>query len=172
MQEKERKSGLEDRTSRYHDMGKLWRFTPHTFYYTCRTPRYKTMFFAKHGDSTHRYMLELILLSAIQTIASIRLSSQSHWFWVWSWGIGNDPSQLCPYSLNKVRCLRITHSYNAFPFITFDYAFHRSLAEANPYMNFSHGRIVHHQLQHSLVMFLNIDICFWVSIVICVLRRW
>ena len=48
----------------------------------CGGPRfthsnYKTIFFAERGNRAHRYMLEPIPLSAICTIASMRLSSHA-----------------------------------------------------------------------------------------------
>ena len=51
--------------------------THFTHYTKNVAPNYKTIFFTKWGKRTHQYMLEPIRLSAIQTISSMRLSSNA-----------------------------------------------------------------------------------------------
>ena len=48
-----------------------------THYTTHIAPNYKSIFFSKRGSRTHPYMLEPIPLSAVRTLAAIRLSCHS-----------------------------------------------------------------------------------------------
>ena len=57
----------------YHDMENIEAHALHIILHIA--PNYKTTLFNKQGICTHQYMLEPILLSAIQSIASMRLSS-------------------------------------------------------------------------------------------------
>ena len=63
-----------------YDTRKTWRLTLHTLYYI-RSSNYKTTFFVEWGNHKHPYMLEPIPLSAIRTIASMRLTSHAIAMW-------------------------------------------------------------------------------------------
>ena len=65
------------------------RFTQYT---TPIAPNYKTMFFAEWGNHTHRYMLEPIPLSTIQTMASMCLISRIA---MWDMSLGHMWSNPC-----------------------------------------------------------------------------
>ena len=69
-------------------------------YITHVAPNYKTIFFAEQGSCTHRYMLEPIPISAIQTIASMRLSSHhvSHMHCYVRRGIGAHVMKVVDYA--------------------------------------------------------------------------
>ena len=71
------------------------------------------------------YVHNTILLSTIQTIASIRL---------------------CTLYLKQDREFDITLIQLSMLFITFDYPFHTSSTKPNPNMNFSLNRNVHSRL--------------------------
>ena len=84
-----------------------------THYTTHVPPNYKTIFFTERGNRTHRYMLEPIPLSAIQTIASMRLSSHALRC---ETGVGAQVMRVAGYAhfaLNKFESLSITLWYNA-----------------------------------------------------------
>ena len=74
-----------------------------THYTTQIAPNYKTMFFAERGNRTHPYMLEPIPLSAIRTIAAIRLSSHSLRCETGRWGNGHESDRLCTLCSLQVR---------------------------------------------------------------------
>ncbi|MCO5550705.1 hypothetical protein L7F22_004195 [Adiantum nelumboides] len=59
-------------------------------YTTHVAPNYKAIFFSERRSRTHPYMLEPIPLSAIRTIASIRLSSHSLRCKIGRWGTGEE----------------------------------------------------------------------------------
>ena len=66
-----------------------------THYSTHVAPNYKTIFFAERGNRTHRYMLEPMPLSAIQTIASMQLSSHTLRCETGHWGTSDESGRLC-----------------------------------------------------------------------------
>ena len=118
-------------------------FTHYTAYVA---PNYKTNIFTEQGNHTHRYMLESILLSAIWTIASMRLTLHSLRC---EMGIGTQVMRVVGYAQfprNKFKRLSITLWCNALPLITFNYAFHTSSTRPNPCTNFSNSHNVHSQL--------------------------
>ena len=119
--------------------------------------------YTKWGNLTHRYMLEPIPLFAIQTIASMRLSSHALRC---ETGVRAQVMRVVDYAhfaLNKFESLSITLLYNALPLIIFDNAFPTSLTKPNAYTKFSHNHNMHSRLQHSLVKFLNIEIRYSLS---------
>ncbi|MCO5590826.1 hypothetical protein L7F22_044801 [Adiantum nelumboides] len=75
-------------------------------YTTHIAPNYKTMFFAERRNHTHTYMLDPIPLSAIRTIAAIRLTS--HFL---RCKIGREKSQIdfAHYAHCKFESLSTTH---------------------------------------------------------------
>ena len=74
-----------------------------THYTTHVTPNYKIIFFTERGNRTHRYMLEHISLSTIQTIASMRLSSRALWCETGRWGTSDESGRLCTLCPKQVR---------------------------------------------------------------------
>ena len=86
-------------TPMYHDIGEMWKLTLHTLYHTA--PNYKTIFFAERENRTHRYMLEPILLSAIWTIAFMRLISHALRFETGRWAQVMRMVDYAHFSLNK-----------------------------------------------------------------------
>ena len=66
-----------------------------THYTTHVAPNYKTIFFTERGNRMHRYMLEPIPLSAIRTIASMRLSSHALRCETGHWGTSDESGRLC-----------------------------------------------------------------------------
>ena len=89
-------------------------------------------------------MLELIPLSTIQNIASMRLRSHYNVRHV----IGAQVMRVVDYAhfaQNKFKSLSITLWYNAWPLITFTYAFHKSSTKPHPCKNFSHYHNVHRE---------------------------
>ena len=134
-----------------------------THYTTHVAPNYKTIFFAERGNRTHRYMLEPIPLSAIRTIASMRLSSHALRCETGRWGTSDESGRLCTLCPKQVQeskyhtliqCSAFDHIRPCFPHI-FD--------QPNLCTNFSHNHNVHSRLQHSLVKFLNIETCYSLS---------
>ena len=95
-------------------------------YTTYVAPNYKTIFFSERGNRTHPYMLEPIPLSAIRTIASIRLSSHSLRCEMGRWGTGEESHRLCTLCPKQVReseyhtlleCSAFDHIRACFPHI-------------------------------------------------------
>ena len=74
-----------------------------THYTTHVAPNYKSIFFAERGNRTHRYMLEPIPLSAIRTIASMRLSSHALRCETGRWGTSDESGRLCTLCPKQVR---------------------------------------------------------------------
>ena len=112
-------------------------------------PNYKTIFFAKRGSRTHRYMLEPI--PPFEPLLSCDLARMH---WDVRRDVGAQVMRVADYAqfaLNKFESQSITLWYNAPPLTIFDHAFHISL-EPNPCTNFSHNHNVHSQLQHSLLV--------------------
>ena len=64
---------------------------------------YKTIFFLERGNRTHRYMVEPIPLSAIRTIASMRLSSHALRCETGRWGTSDESGRLCTLCPKQVR---------------------------------------------------------------------
>ena len=87
----------------YDDMGQIAgsRFTHYTTYVA---PNYKAIVFAERGNRTHRYMLEPISSSVIQTkVAHIHCNVR--------WGVGAQVVIVVDYArfpLNKFESLSIT----------------------------------------------------------------
>ena len=73
-----------------------------THYTTYVTPNYKTMFLTKWESHTYQYMLEPILLSAIQTIPSMWLSSHSLWCETRHWSRSHESNWLCTHCPKEV----------------------------------------------------------------------
>lgn len=76
------------------------RFSHYTTYVS---PNYKSLYFSERGNRTHPYILEPIPLSAIRTIASIRLSSHSLRCETGRWGTGEESQRLCTLCPRQVR---------------------------------------------------------------------
>ena len=73
-------------------------------YYTSRLPpNHKTIFLAKRGNNTDRYMFEPIPLSAIQTITSMRRSSHALRGEMGHWVTSNESGWLCKLCLTQVQ---------------------------------------------------------------------
>ena len=66
-------------------------------------PNYKTLFFSKRGNRTHAYMLKPVPMSAIRTIASIRLSLHSLRCEIGRWDTGEESHHLCTLCSGQVR---------------------------------------------------------------------
>ena len=130
-----------------------------THYATHVAPNYKTIFFAEWENRTHRYMLEIIPLSAIRPIASRWHSSHTLRFEMGRWGRSDEFGRLCTLCLKQVwefECHTLIQCW-AFDHI-FDNVFHTSLTKPNSCMNFSHNHNVPSWLQHSSVKFLNMRV--------------
>ena len=132
-----------------------------THYTTHVALNYKNIFFVERENHTHWYFLEPIPLSAIWTIASMRLSSHALRCETRCWGTSDESGQLCTLCSNKFESLSITLWYNALSLIIFDHAFHTSSTKPNLCTNFAYNHNVHSWLQHSLVKFLNIESNIW-----------
>ena len=75
-----------------------------THYTTNVASNYKTIFFAERGSRTHRYMLELIPLASIRTIAFMRLSSHAFQCETGGcWGTSDESGRLCTLCPKQVR---------------------------------------------------------------------
>ena len=86
--------------------------------------------YTKWGNLTHRYMLEPIPLFAIQTIASMRLSSHALRCETGCWGTSDESGRLCTVCPKRVKeskyhtsiqCFAFDHIQPCFPHI-FDQA--------------------------------------------------
>ena len=66
-------------------------------------PNYKTIFFKEWGSRSHRYTLEPIPIFAIQTIASMRLSSHTLRCEMGRWGTSDESGRLCTFCPKQVR---------------------------------------------------------------------
>ncbi|MCO5575516.1 hypothetical protein L7F22_029317 [Adiantum nelumboides] len=95
-------------------------------YTTHVAPNYKAIFFSERGSRTHPYMLEPIPLSAIRTIASIRLSSHSLRCEIGRWGTEEEFHRVCTLCPQQVReseyhtlleCSAFAHIRACFPHI-------------------------------------------------------
>ena len=96
------------------------------YYTTYVASNYKTLFFSERGNRAHPYILEPIPLSAICTIASIRLSSHSLRCETGRWGTGEESHRLCTLCPRQVReseyhtlleCSVFYHIRSSFPHI-------------------------------------------------------
>ena len=74
-----------------------------THYTTHVAPNYKTIFFAKRGNCTHRYILEPIPLSSIRIIASMRISSHALRCETGRLGKSDESGRLCTICPKQVR---------------------------------------------------------------------
>ena len=101
-----------------------------THYTTHVAPNYKSIFFTERGNRTHRYMLESIPLSAIQTIDSMWLSSHALRCETERWGTSDESGWLCTLCPKQVweaeyhtliQCYAFDHIQPCFPHI-FDQA--------------------------------------------------
>ena len=71
-------------------------------YITHIAPEYKSTFFLEHGNCTPAYLLEPTSLSAISTIASIRLSSHLLQCKTRRWGFDEELLRLCQLCNQRV----------------------------------------------------------------------
>ncbi|MCO5561969.1 hypothetical protein L7F22_015595 [Adiantum nelumboides] len=126
-------------------------------YTTHVAPNYKAIFFSERGSRTHPYMLEPIPLSAIRTIASIRLSSHSLRCEIGRWGSGEEFHRLCTLCPQQVReseyhtlfeCSAFAHIRACFP--TFS-------AMGSPFTHFSPNHDVVSLFRRSFLQFLSIE---------------
>ena len=139
-------------------------FTPYTTYVA---PNYKTIFFGKRGNPTHRYMLDLIPLSIIWTITCMQLSAHTLGCEMGCWGQVMRVVKYAYFARNKFGRLSITLWFNVVPLITFDLCFPHILNQTQ----FLHEFLLQSQCALSiatfLVKFLNIESCYSLSHVLC-----
>ena len=102
-------------------------------------------------------------MSAIWTIASMRLSSHELGCETGRWAQVMRVVDTSHFALNKSQSLSIILWDNALPLMIFDHAFHTSSTKPNLCRNFSHNHNVHSRLKHLLVKFLNIETCYSLS---------
>lgn len=125
-------------------------------YTTHIAPNYKTMFFSERGYRTHPYMLEPIPLSAIRTIAAIRLSSHSLRCETGRWGTGEESLRVCTLCTLQVResehhtlleCSAFDRIRTCFPHIfSPDHSLHTFLSQ--PLHGLSVATLISTVLQH------------------------
>ena len=120
-----------------------------THYTTNVAPNYKIIFFAERGSRTHRNMLERIPISAIRTIASVRLSSHALRCETLRWGTSDESGRLCTLCAKQVWESEYHTLMQCFAFDHIGPCSPHSSIEPNPCMNFSHNHDVHSRLQHS-----------------------
>ena len=125
-------------------------------YATHVAPNYKSIFFSQRGERTHSYMLEPIPLSAIRTIASIRLSSHSLRCETGRWGTGEESHRLCTLCPNRVQeseahtlleCPAFDHIRTRFPHI-FSHGLSLHIFLAQPHCALSIATLISHILEH------------------------
>ncbi|MCO5602927.1 hypothetical protein L7F22_057067 [Adiantum nelumboides] len=126
-------------------------------YTTHVAPNYKAIFFSERGSRTHPYMLEPIPLSAIRTIASIRLSSHSLRCEIGRWVAERSFIDYALYVPSKFKSLRTTPYLSAQLLLTLEFAFPTFSAMGSPFTHFSPNHDAVSLFRRSFLQFLSIE---------------